>query len=172
MHQKEIVVRMAAEEDHEAVTSLLFRLLTELNYAGQYGYSHETLAPAVAKLVRDGTGYWVFLADLGQSRSLGVITLNECSAVYAFGNFGEIAELYVAPEYRSDGIGAKLVDQAIGFALQRGWSHLEVGAPAVPAWQRTVDFYQRCGFSVVGPRLTLDLPTLNSGIQPPARSGP
>ena len=29
-------------------------------------------------------------------------------------------------KYRSAGIGAKLVDQAIEFTLQRGWSHLEV----------------------------------------------
>ncbi len=30
---------------------------------------------------------------------------------------------------------------------------LEVGAPSVPKWQRTVDFYLRNGFEEVGPRL-------------------
>lgn len=39
-------------------------------------------------------------------------------------------------------------------ARGRGWPLLEVGAPAVPKRQRTVDFYLRRGFSIVGPRLT------------------
>jgi hypothetical protein len=34
---------------------------------------------------------------------------------------------------------------------------LEVGAPDVPRWQRTVDFYKRNGFKEVGPRLYLPL---------------
>lgn len=64
-----------------------------------------------------------------------------------------IVELYIAPTYRSQGVGALLLDRAIAFARTRGWSRLEVGAPDQPRWSRTVDFYRRQGFVEVGPRL-------------------
>ena len=39
------------------------------------------------------------------------------------------------------------------FSISKGWQFLEVGAPGLPRWQRTVDFYLGNGFSVIGPRL-------------------
>ena len=44
---------------------------------------------------------------------------------------------------------------AAALARERGWPRLEVGAPDVPKWQRSLDFYLRCGFEEVGPRLRL-----------------
>jgi hypothetical protein len=41
----------------------------------------------------------------------------------------------------------------------RHWSMIEVGAPDVPRWQSTVDFYLRRGFVEVGPRLYRELKT-------------
>ncbi len=150
-------VRQATGADHDIVTALVLRLLSELFDPVGCGYSRQTLAPAVEKLIRDGSRSWALLACLDQDPPIGILTLNECTAIYAFGHFGEISELYVEPEYRSAGVGAALVDEAIRFGRERGWSLLEVGAPDVPRWQRTVDFYLRCGFSMVGPRLTRDL---------------
>src|SRR6266571_388173 len=137
MQEQKIVVRKAGSGDHEVVNALVLRLLTELYDPVEWGYSRETLAPAVRKLLREGIGYWAFLAHVGNGTPVGVITLNECAAIYAFGHFGEISELYVVPEHRSGGVGAALVDAAIEFGRGRGWSLLEVGAPAVPRWQRT-----------------------------------
>jgi hypothetical protein len=34
---------------------------------------------------------------------------------------------------------------------------LEVGAPDAPRWQKSIDFYIRCGFEEIGPRLFLPL---------------
>jgi GNAT superfamily N-acetyltransferase len=155
--RKPIRVRRATAADHDRVTSLVLRLLSELFDPVACGYSRETLAPAVEKLIRDGSGSWALLAHLDQEAPVGILTLNECTAIYAFGRFGEISELYVEPGHRSAGVGAALVDEAIRFGRERGWSLLEVGAPDVPKWQRTVDFYLRHGFSVVGPRLTRDI---------------
>ncbi|HEU4400523.1 MAG TPA: GNAT family N-acetyltransferase, partial [Candidatus Polarisedimenticolia bacterium] len=138
-----VKVRLATTEDHDVVTSLVLRLLCELYDPAEWGYSRATLAPAVEKLIRDGSGSWAFLAHRQEGTPVGVMTLNECSAIYAFGHFGEISELYVDPEYRSAGVGALLVDAGLRFARERGWSILEVGAPEVPKWQRTVDFYLR-----------------------------
>jgi GNAT superfamily N-acetyltransferase len=78
---------------------------------------------------------------------IGVLTLNECAATHARGRFGEIAELYVVPKARSLDVGG------VGFGREHGWHHLEVGAPAVPRFQRTVGFYLKNGFVEVGPRL-------------------
>lgn len=41
-----------------------------------------------------------------------MLTVNECMALYAGGPFGEIAEVYIVPAYRSSSIGGRLVDAA------------------------------------------------------------
>jgi GNAT superfamily N-acetyltransferase len=79
--------------------------------------------------------------------------MNECAAIYAGGKFGEISELYVRPEYRSNGVAARLLEAAGKHAEECGWKRLEVGAPTQPAWERTLKFYLREGFEEVGPRL-------------------
>ncbi len=47
-----------------------------------------------------------------------MINLNECSAIYAGGKFGEITEFYVKPEFRSQDIGASLISRAKDFARE------------------------------------------------------
>lgn len=84
---------------------------------------------------------------------MGLLMLNECAAIYAGGRFGEISELYVEPEFRSDGVAAKLIEDAVRLGQGRNWNRLEVGAPDQPVWKRTFDFYLRNGFAEVGPRL-------------------
>jgi len=81
------------------------------------------------------------------------MTLNECAAIYAGGKFGEISELYVRPDMRSQGVAQQLLDHAQQEARARGWKRIEVGAPSQPDWHRTLNFYLRNGFDEVGPRL-------------------
>ena len=45
-------------------------------------------------------------------RAVGVLTLNECAAIYTGGKFGEIPELYVELNLRSAGIGPMLLEAA------------------------------------------------------------
>ena len=101
--------------------------------------------------------FWAMVAENDQDEIVGVLTLNECAAIYAAGKFGEIMEIYILPELRSEGIGAQLMAQAKSFGKERGWPYLEVGAPAQPKWQQTYDFYIREGFREIGPRLELPL---------------
>ena len=61
------------------------------------------------------------------------------------------------PDGRSKNVGARLTEVAAAFGRKRKWPFIEVGAPSVPAWQRTVDFYRKRGFEEVGPRLRLTL---------------
>ncbi len=153
----EISIRRAGPEDSTIVGGLVYSLIGEI-VPGYTGIKPErSYSDAAAALLADHTGVWAFIASAGTGRHVGVITLNECAAVYAGGLFGEISELYVASDFRSAGVGAMLIDTAIEFGKKRRWSVLEVGAPDVPRWQKTVDFYLSRGFEVVGPRLDYDL---------------
>jgi len=144
-----IEIRTATQSDGECVCSLAFGLLSEL-YPGMY--SLDQLSPVVARILTQSDDVAAFIAMHGD-QAIGLITVNRCSAIYAFGDFGEISELYVTQEFRSSGVGAKLLHKAVEHAGAQGWSMLEVGAPDVPKWQRTVDFYAENEFSIVGPRL-------------------
>ena len=58
---------------------------------------------------------------------------------------------------RYDGVGTKLIDAAREFDLSLDWSHLEVGEPSLPRWQRTSELYTSYGFSAVRPRFSIGL---------------
>lgn len=150
-----IVAHQAGPNEAERVGQLAYSLLAEL-YPGAK-LDREFFTDAASALLGGREGVWAFLATTNDSRDVGLITLNECAAIYAGGHFGEIAELYVVPDYRSKRVGARLLETAISFGRKRGWPNIEVGAPSPPAWQRTVDFYLGHGFEVVGPRLDLEL---------------
>ncbi len=154
--KSDIRIEMASPADSEMVGELVFSLLNELFAEQSHLFPIEKLKKAAAKLLVPESGVWSFLAMIGDD-VVGMINLNECSAIYAGGKFGEITELYVKPEFRSQEIGEKLISWAKDFARERAWEVLEVGAPDVPRCQRTVNFYLKNGFSEVGPRLEIDV---------------
>jgi GNAT superfamily N-acetyltransferase len=145
-----INIRQATAQDSHVVFNLIFSLLKEL-FPKDPLYTEANLKAATEKMLTL-PNYWVLIAYC-DDKPAGVIALNECAAIYAMGRFGEITELYVLPEYRSLAVGAKLIDEAREFGREQKWSMLEVGAPEIPKWQRTVDFYVKTGFHIVGPRL-------------------
>ncbi len=152
----EVVVRQAGPKEVERVGHLVYELLTELY--PDAAYKRNVFVDTASTLLTGSEGVWSFLAKTPDDRDVGVVTLNECAAIYAGGRFGEISEFYVVPQFRSKGVGALLIKTTVAFGRERGWPHLAVGAPSVPTWQRTVDFYLRHGFEEVGPRLELALP--------------
>jgi GNAT superfamily N-acetyltransferase len=107
------------------------------------------------RVLTEKFGVWAFLAEDDQGRAAGVLTLNECASIYAGGKFREISELNVAPQFRAEGVGQKLLGEAVRFGREQMWGRLEVGAPDVPRWDRTVSFYRNHDFAEVGPRLSL-----------------
>lgn len=148
-----IELRQAEVDDAGTVAELVHRLVSELDPGRADAKSLARYQHAAAQLVGKDAGYWAFIAETPEDSAVGLITLNECTAIYAEGRFGTIAELYIAPAYRSQGVGALLLERAITFAGTRGWVRLEVGAPDQPRWSRTFDFYRRNGFVEIGPRL-------------------
>ena len=141
----------------DLVAQLVYDLLFELFPEHVDTFPLAKLQKAAFQLMRPDGGVWSFIAVDESGEAVGVININRCSAIYAGGDFGEITEMYVKPAYRSKNVGEQLIEKAKSFAKDMGWAVLEVGAPDVPRCQRTVDFYERNGFSVVGPRLELSV---------------
>jgi GNAT superfamily N-acetyltransferase len=144
----DLKIRRAYVDEAAVVAVLVGRLLVEL---GGEPVDERALFETARKLFAAGevTALLAFVED----HPVGVVTLNQCAAIYAGGRFGEICELYVAPEHRSAEVGRKLVEAALDHARESGWSRLEVGAPDGARWQRSLDFYLANGFTEVGPRL-------------------
>lgn len=134
MTAPDIAVRQAAPEDAATVATLVFELLLELAPCHAGALTADELMPVAAGLLGDDD-VWAYLAATRDGRAIGVLTLNECAAIYARGRFGEISELYVRPDHRSAGVAAKLIDAAAAFGRARGWRIIEVGAPDLPRWR-------------------------------------
>lgn len=148
-----IDLRPAGPEDAEIVGDLVRRLLCELAPERAEDFARIDFTERAQMLLRMPERAWAILALSEDSKPLGVILLNEGASIYAGGLFGTITELYVDPAQRSQGVAPRLIEAAVALGRQRGWGRLEVGAPDVPRWQRTVDFYLKEGFVEVGPRL-------------------
>ena len=147
----DVQIRRASRLDSKHVSDMAWALLSEL-YPDLY--TAEQIQASVDRILSQSPDVSVFLAE-SAGEPMGLITLNRCSAIYALGEFGEISELYVDADFRSLGVGKMLIKTAVEFAVSEGWTMLEVTAPDVPKWQRTVDFYVRNGFEEGGPRLYL-----------------
>ncbi len=152
-----ITIRPSVPADAERIGKLTHAMECEL-WPDQAASLDETRFTTAARdLLHADRGLWAFVACLPDGQIIGMLTVNECAALYAGGPFGEIAEFYIAPAHRSGGIGGRLVDAAVTFGRKRSWPFIEVGAPALPRWKRTVVFYRRKGFREIGPRLELAL---------------
>lgn len=150
-------VRLATPDDAITVGRMAFQMELELWDGDSGGRTEEQYIAACKTLLQKGSQFWALLAIAPPGAPVGVMTLNQCAAIYAAGAFGEIMEFYVQPEFRSRGIGELLLASARSFAGEKGWPFLEVGSPPQPRWSRTLDFYQRHGFREIGPRLELEL---------------
>ena len=147
----DIQIRHAHMDEAPLVAVLVSRLLAEL------GDEVETRALLETTRTLLAAGDVAALILLVDDRPAGVVTLNQCAAIYAAGRFGENCQHYGGPDDRSAGLGRHLIEAAVDYARKAGWTRLEVGAPAQPRWQRTTDFYLANGFTLVGPRLRLPI---------------
>ncbi len=132
----------------------MMRLLTELGEEGD-----EVGVLNKPKLLQEwknaGDRYHVFVVKDEHNSIRGILTLAQCFAIYANGNYGIIDEMYVAPEVRSAGIGALLIKAAVDFGRANGWARIDVTAPESDRWTRTRKFYEKEGFIFTGPKLKI-----------------
>jgi GNAT superfamily N-acetyltransferase len=143
----------AGPEDAPSIAAMACALTEEITaVAGDRQFDLDPAATAALcrDLLADGR-YLVLLARLG-GEALGFAGLSEGRSLYAGGAIGTIQELYVAPAHRSGGVGAALLDAAADLARERHWRRLEVCTPPLPAFARSLAFYERHGFAVTGGR--------------------
>ncbi|MBF0262427.1 MAG: GNAT family N-acetyltransferase [Magnetococcales bacterium] len=147
-------IERATEWDAPAVANMVGELLDEImRHYGERAFwfdRQETEVRVVASLARERLFIWV--ARDPDRAPLGVITVCESYALYAEGLFATITELYVPPAARSHGVGAALIERVRAFGRERGWGRLEVTTPPLPAFDRSLAFYERQGFAVTGGR--------------------
>ena len=101
--------------------------------------------------------FFVFAAKDENGEIQGILTLAESFAIYANGAYGILNEMLVIPAARSKGVGAELIEAAVAFGRERGWSRIDVTAPESERWLRSKQFYEKQGFTFAGPKLKIQL---------------
>lgn len=144
-------IKHASASDSHLVAQQVIKLLAELDALEVNSFDLEHYTQVSKKLISDSK--ITALLAINEDEAIGVLTLNPCCAIYNGGEFGEICELYVKPEFRSAKVGKMLIDEAVNIAQQNGWGRIEVGAPSYAEWGRTIAFYKGYGFEEIGPRL-------------------
>ncbi len=71
------------------------------------------------------------------------------------GPVAEIQEMYVLPNWRSQGIGEQLINHIVAMARHEGWVNLEVTSNRRRT--RTHEFYERMGFANTHVKLVMAL---------------
>ena len=147
-------IQRAIASDAQEVAVMVGELLAEImNAIGVQAFNFD-LAETTSRLqdFLNREKYFVFVARGESGNPAGFIALYESYALYAEGAFGTIPELYVRPQYRTNGLGLHLVSQAKSFGIARYWTRLEVTTPPLPRFDKTLAFYEREGFSITGGR--------------------
>lgn len=154
-----VTTREVSVDDANTVADLVAALLAELGPdQGEAGLDIRLVADLLAMKERVH-GFLAFnLKD-----PVGLIMLSEGAALFAYGIYGIVTELYVMPDQRSSGVAMRLIEAAVGLGKVKGWHHLEVGAPRQPMWSRSPNsaLYLKAGFAEIGPRLKLPLHCLD-----------
>ena len=148
-----VSIKRATAEESDLVTELVIELLTEIMDATgepHFKVDEATFRAQARSLLLNGSYVVLLASEVEDSASLGFVAMFEGAALYTEGVFGVIPELYVRPAFRSQGIGAMLLDQAVAYGTSQGWNRLEVTTPPLPIFTRTLAFYEKHGFSIAG----------------------
>lgn len=146
-------IRTAAPADAPAIAAMAVALTEEISTVCGFRQfdldlaATETLCRA---LLAEGR-YLVLLAEQG-GEPVGFAGLSEGRALYAGGALGTLEELYVRPPLRRAGAGAALLAAVEALGRQLGWRRIEVCTPPLPAFERSLSFYERHGFAIAGGR--------------------
>lgn len=141
-----ISFRIADESDTNTVATLLAALFEEVEGSPDA----EEIAGIFGDMEADESHSTLLALD-DDDDIVGILTIVECLSISAGGKYGVINELYVVPEYRSEGVGKMLIDEAKDLADSREWKRLELTTPG-DEFSKTLRFYEREGFYKIGPR--------------------
>lgn len=144
-------VREAGAGDAAAVAAAVGALLEEL---GGSRLPAAELEAEARRLLADPQAGLALLAEAG-GKTVGLLAASWQRALHVPGRYATIQDLWVAPEWRSRGTGAALVEALAARCRELGVPRIEVGLPrrAFAAFARTEAFYRGAGFEEVGPRM-------------------
>ncbi|MCZ8521783.1 MULTISPECIES: GNAT family N-acetyltransferase [Paenibacillus] len=148
-------IKQATAADADAVAVLFEALIREIveRSGGTTTAFGEADPVELSRTLLAGGEYRVWLAlQEASGEPAGFLSLHGSASLYAGGRFGIIQELYVRPADRSHGLGRRLLEAAAAYAAESGWKRLEVCTPPLPAFERSLAFYEREGFVVTGGR--------------------
>ena len=151
----DVHIDFALPADAETVARLAIALTDEI--IERTGAKHfDVNLPETVELCRsylESGSYQVVVArDTKDGMIIGFTAMCQSHALYTEGAFGVIQEFYVRPEFRSQRVGARMLDKAAEYAKEKGWKRLELCTPPQPQFDETIRFYQRNGFEVTGGR--------------------
>jgi len=132
------VVRLAGVEDAAAVGRLLYDFNQEF---GEPAPAPPVLAERIAQLLEGGDTL-VLLAGDGPD---GLAVLRFRAAIWSAGLECYLAELYVAPPSRGQGLGRALMETALRHARDRGADTMDIGVDEPDHAARQL--YESLGFT-------------------------
>ena len=148
-----IIYKRAIKEDSPQIAVLVGELLNEIMTRidiKAFNFDLNATTKRLEDFIEKEKNY-IFVAQ-DENEIIGFITAYEGFALYTEGAFGTIAELYVRPAYRSNGIGKELINRLREFSNSKNWTRLEVTTPPLPQFAETLAFYEREGFEISGGR--------------------
>lgn len=145
----DVNIGIATNNDFQEVISMLEKLYLEL---GEEKESIEFLnIPLLESITKDGSALILKAVSINKE-ILGILCLSEAQAIYAGGAYGIVNDMYVIPQYRSQSIGKKLIEETKKIAIEKNWKRIEVTAPTDEN-EETVKFYKNNRFVFTGPKL-------------------
>ncbi|MGP3924250.1 GNAT family N-acetyltransferase [Streptomyces sp. 8N616] len=147
----------AKPAEADAVAAAVTALLRELR--ADPGHTIPGIGAAVADAIAGKDGSGVLVARDEQRRVVGVLGYTTQIALRLAAPYRLVQELWVDPGLRSRGVAAQLLAELDAACAADGIRRVEVCLPGphVATFPRTLAFYERSGFRVLGPRVIKDL---------------
>ncbi|MDU0354391.1 GNAT family N-acetyltransferase [Paraglaciecola aquimarina] len=144
--------RLATLGDAVVIAELVCALTQEITSAT--GADLVDQLPQTSELCKRlmGQGEYAAFLAIAEQEVVAIATFTETYALYAGGKMGVIQECYVRPEHRGEKIGARLLAHVKQYGKHQSWACIELCTPPLPAYSRTLNFYQQNGLVPVGGR--------------------
>ena len=138
--REEAAIRRADAGDAPAIGRLLYDFNTEFDDPTP---APEANAARIAELL-DGGDTEVLVAHAGEE-PVGLAVLRLRPALWSTALESYLAELYVVPKHRGQGLGRALMEAAIDLARERGADYMDLGTAETDTAARAL--YESLGFS-------------------------
>lgn len=138
------VIEPVTRDSRDAVVGLLARFFREEGFATPPAQ----IAENFDQILADPS----YLCAVAIDRGVPVAVVTVSTVLYVeWGRLGEIADLYVLPDYRRIGLARQLVDYAKSWCRQRGCSAVSVTITPIGEQRHNLStFYARMGFEMSG----------------------